>query len=46
MIRWNLNQKVITQKEYDAHLKSLKDISSLQAPPIKREALSAALKKN
>ena len=38
MIRWNLNQKVITQKEYDAHLKSLKDIASLQAPPAKKQA--------
>ena len=37
MIRWNLNQKIITQKEHDAHLKSLKDISRLQAPSLKRE---------
>ena len=30
MVKWNLNKKILTSKEYEAHLKSLKDISHLQ----------------
>ena len=37
MIRWNLNQKIISQKDYEAHLKSLSDLAHLQAPPLKEE---------
>ena len=30
MIKWNINKKVLTPKEYEKHLNSLKDISHLQ----------------
>lgn len=37
MIKWNLNKKVFTAKEYENHLESLEDISPLQAEPLKEE---------
>ena len=30
MLNWNLRQKVITEKEYQKHLNSLKDLSHLK----------------
>ena len=37
MVKWNLNKKVLTEKEYKKHLDSLKDISHLQAEPLKEK---------
>lgn len=37
MIKWNLNKKVFTAKEYEQHLESLEDISHLQGEPPKEE---------
>ena len=30
MLNWNLRQKIITEKEYQKHLNSLKDLSHLK----------------
>jgi len=31
MLNWNLRQKLLTEKEYEKHLASLKDLSHLKA---------------
>ena len=31
MLNWNLRQKLLTEKEYQKHLDSLKDLSHLKA---------------
>lgn len=38
MLNWNLRQKLLTEKEYQKHLKSLKDLSHLKSDvPIEDE---------
>jgi len=37
MIHWNMRQKLLTEKEYQKHLSSLKDISHLKAEDIEPE---------
>jgi len=38
MVNWNLRQKLITEKEYEKHLASLKDLSHLKSEsPIEEE---------
>lgn len=37
MVKWNLNKKILTEKEYKKRLASLEDISHLQAEPLKKK---------
>lgn len=37
MVNWNLRQNILTEKEYQKHLKSLKDISHLKAEDLPEE---------
>ena len=46
MAQWNLNHKVITEKELKKHIESLEDLSSLAEPMTGETASGKTIKKS